>query len=61
MELNNLISNLFNGNTNTDCIEIFGYKIHFDDLLLLGLIFCLYKEGVEDQLLFMSLILLLLT
>lgn len=59
MELNNLISNLITGNSNLDYIEIFGFKISFDDLLLVSIIFCLYKEGVEDQLLFMCLILLL--
>ena len=59
MELNNLISNIIHGNSNMDYIELFGYKIALEDLLLVGIIFCLYKEGVEDQLLFMCLILLL--
>jgi len=59
MELNNFLSSIISGNYNLDYIEIFGYKIALDDLLLVCIIFCLYKEGVEDQLLFMCLILLL--
>jgi len=59
MELNNLISNIIHNDSNINFIEIFGYQISLEDLLLIGLIFCLYKEGVEDQLLFISLILLL--
>ena len=41
--------------------EIFGIKLFFDDILLICLIFFLYKEEVKDQSLFISLILLLLS
>ena len=41
--------------------EIFGLKLHQDDLLLIGLILFLYTEGVKDEFLFISLILLLLS
>lgn len=41
--------------------EIFGIKLYFDDILIASLIFFLYNEGVEDNLLFISLILLLLS
>lgn len=41
--------------------EIFGMKLYFDDLLLLGLLFFLYSEGVQDQELFFALVLLLLS
>lgn len=41
--------------------EIFGIKLHYDDILLICLIFFLYKEGVKDESLFISLILLLLS
>jgi len=41
--------------------EIFGLKLYSDDILLLGLIFFLYKEEVKDQYLFFALILLLLS
>ena len=42
-------------------IEIFGLKLKFDDIILIGLIFFLYQEGVDDKELFISLILLLIT
>lgn len=41
--------------------EIFGIKLYFDDILLICLIFFLYNEGVQDQYLFVALILLLLS
>ena len=44
-----------------ELFEIFGIKLYFDDILLICLIFFLYNEGVKDQYLFISLILLLLT
>ena len=45
----------------TECFEIFGFKIHFDDLLILGLLFLLYKEGSDDMYLYIALFLLLLS
>lgn len=50
-------------NTSNDdnILEIFGIKLHFDDILLICLIFFLYNEGVQDQSLFIVLILLLLS
>ena len=41
--------------------EIFGIKLYFDDILLISLIFFLYSEGVKDDYLFITLILLLLS
>ena len=41
--------------------EIFGLKLYFDDILLLGLIFFLYSEGVDDINLYIALVLLLLS
>ena len=41
--------------------EIFGIKLHFDDILLICLIFFLYNEGVKDEFLFIVLVLLLLS
>lgn len=59
-----LPSNIF-GNYENDFennyIEIFGLRLYFDDILLICLIFFLYNEGVKDQYLFISLILLLLS
>ena len=41
--------------------EILGIKLYFDDILLICLIFFLYNEGIQDQYLFICLILLLLS
>ena len=41
--------------------EIFSLKLFFDDILLICIIFFLYQEGVKDNELFISLILLLLS
>lgn len=41
--------------------DLLGIKLYNDDLLLIGLIFFLYKEDVKDQYLFFALILLLLS
>ena len=48
-------------NDNDKCLEILGIKLYFDDILLLCLIFFLYKEGVHDEYLFLALIMLLLS
>lgn len=48
-------------NTDAPMFEFFGIKLFFDDILLICLIFFLYNEGVKDQSLFISLILLLLS
>ena len=42
-------------------IEVLGIKLYQDDLIILGLLFFLYKEEVKDESLFISLILLLLS
>lgn len=42
-------------------IEILGIKLFLDDLIILGLLFILYKEEVKDEMLFIILILLLLS
>lgn len=45
----------------TPLFEIFGLKLYFDDILLLGLLFFLYSEEVDDMNLYIALILLLLS
>ena len=57
---NNLYNAFCEKNTN-DYFEIFGINLHFDDILLICLLLFLYNEGINDQLLFISLILLLLS
>lgn len=42
-------------------LKIFGIKLYYDDILLISLIFFLYKEDVKDQYLLFALILLLLS
>ena len=44
-----------------DYFEIFGLKLHFDDLLIIALLFFLYQEEVKDTYLYIALILLLLS
>lgn len=41
--------------------EIFGIQLFLDDIIILGLLFFLYQEGVQDEMLFMTLILLLVS
>lgn len=58
----NVKSSQNRSNTNDDYFfELFGLKLYFDDVLLIVLIFFLYQEGVRDDELFISLILLLLS
>ena len=42
-------------------LEILGIKLYLDDIIILGLLFFLYNEGVKDDILFITLILLLLS
>lgn len=46
---------------NEPIVEILGIQLYLDDIIILGLLFFLYKEEVQDEMLFLSLILLLLT
>ena len=41
-------------------IDILGLRLNFDDILIVGLLYFLYTEGVDDKELFISLILLLI-
>ena len=55
------ISALLESDINTPILEILGIKLYLDDLIIIGLLFFLYKEGVEDEILFGILLLLLLS
>lgn len=55
----NIVGNIVDDNE--QCFEIFGLKLHFDDLLIIGLLFFLYQEDVKDTYLYIALILLLLS
>ena len=55
------ISAILNSDINTPVLEVLGIKLYLDDLIIIGLLFSLYKEDVQDELLFFILILLLLS
>lgn len=60
--MNPIYDTLSLGNGNDDfCFSFFGIDLHFDDILLICLLIFLYNEGVQDQFLFIALILLLLS
>ena len=41
--------------------EVFGIKLHMDDLIIIGLLFFLYTQESEDHLLFIALVMLLIS
>lgn len=51
----------YKGTDDENYFEILGIKLYSDDILLLCLIFFLYKEDVHDEYLFIALIMLLLS
>ena len=50
-----------NAQDSGEIFEIFGLKLHFDDLLIICLLFFLYEEDVKDTYLYIVLIMLLLS
>ena len=42
-------------------LDVFGIKLYYDDVLILSLLFFLYKEEVKDEWLFLALVLLLIS
>ena len=48
-------------NTSSVWFDLFGIKLYFDDVLILSLLFFLYKENVKDEGLFFALVLLLIS
>lgn len=44
---------------NNPIFEIFGIKLYLDDLIIIGLLFFLYQEKVNDEMLYIILFLLL--
>ena len=42
-------------------MDLFGIKLYFDDVLILSLLFFLYKEEVKDEGLFLALVMLLIS
>lgn len=54
-------ANPFSCDLEEPIFEILGIKLYLDDIIILSLLFFLYQENVQDELLFLSLILLLLS
>ncbi|MCI8443675.1 MAG: hypothetical protein HFJ37_00590 [Clostridia bacterium] len=54
-------SNLFSSNLEEPILEVLGIQLYLDDIIILSLLFFLYTEGVQDEILFIALILLLLS
>lgn len=52
---------ILKSNHDKPMFEILGIKLFQDDILLICLIFFLYNEGIKDEFLFFSLVLLLLS
>ena len=50
-----------NPKKDTYWLDVFGIKLYYDDVLILSLLFFLYKEEVKDEWLFLSLVLLLIS
>ena len=50
-----------NNSTDPVWFDLFGIKLYFDDVLILSLLFFLYKEEVKDEGLFLALVLLLIS
>ena len=42
-------------------LDLFGIKLYFDDVLILSLLFFLYKEEVKDEGLFLALVMFLIS
>ena len=53
--------NPFSMNSEEPIIEILGISLYLDDIIILGLLFFLYQEGVKDYMLYLALIMLLLS
>lgn len=58
---NNNDSSTINNNEGDPFINILGISLYSDDILILCILLSLYLEGVKDEMLFISLILLLLS
>lgn len=57
---NNIISDHKNSKKNDYLLNILGIKLDFDDILILGILFFLYTQNIDDKLLYIILFMLLL-
>lgn len=58
-KISNTISTRSYSNSDQAIFEIFGIKLYLDDLIIIGLLFFLYQQNVNDEMLYMILFLLL--
>lgn len=58
-EIGNTINSRAYSDSNQAIFEIFGIKLYLDDLIILGLLFFLYQQDVNDEILYVILFLLL--
>ena len=56
-----IVSNTINQNSDNmqPLFEILGIKLYMDDLIIVGLLYFLYQQGVKDEMLYIVLFLLL--
>ncbi len=57
--ISNTINSRSYSSSDQAIFEIFGIKLYLDDLIILGLLFFLYQQEVNDELLYIILFLLL--
>ena len=63
-QTNNVCSDFANDKSSNEYeqfINIFGFKLYFDDILILLILFFLYQEEVKDSYLYIILIMLLIS
>ncbi len=58
-EISNTIDCKKSSNSEQAIFEILGIKLYIDDLIILGILFFLYKQEVKDEMLYIILLLLL--
>lgn len=60
-KVSNTTNSRFDSNSEQAIFEIFGIKLYLDDLIILGILFFLYQQNVQDEMLYIILFLLLLS
>ena len=58
-KISNTINSRFSLDSEEAIFELFGIKLYLDDLIILGLLFFLYQQNVNDEILYIILLLLL--
>lgn len=58
-EISNTINSRSYSESDQAIFEIFGIKLYLDDLIIIGLLFFLYQQNVNDEMLYVILFLLL--